>query len=66
MRKNWTRRHSSGLFNSWDYVKKTYSDRPHCFRILKEGVPASIVKFGAVFEINENYVKQVDDSIITF
>jgi hypothetical protein len=55
-----------GFFNSWDYVKKTYSDRPHCFRILKEGVPASIVKFGAVFEINENYVKQVDDSIITF
>lgn len=53
-----------GFFNGIQYVIDTYRDQPHCIDITANGYADSVDRMACVFEINDNYIKKVDDQII--
>jgi hypothetical protein len=52
------------FFVSVERAKTIYKDYNFCINIDNEGHPTGILRWAAVFELGDNYVKHVDDNVL--
>jgi len=52
------------FFNGMEQIKKQFSDHQHCLKITSKGFPMGMVRWGAVFELGDDFITPVDDSVI--
>jgi len=52
------------FFDSINEVKERYKHHQHCFEIDAKGHPIAVGRWAAVFELGDNVITHVDDSVI--
>ena len=52
------------FFDSVETIKKKYKDHDYCLSVDAEGHPLWILRFAAVFELGDDYIKHVSDRVI--
>lgn len=52
------------FFVSLERVKKVYKDYNYCIKINEEGHIRGVLRWAAIFELGDNYIKHVSDDVI--